>query len=76
MAENGHTVDVFAGCYDQVGMSEMKKMTDSTGGVLLLTDAFSTAIFKQSYLRLFSKDEEGYLTMAFNGNLAVKQVRI
>lgn len=72
VAENGHTVDVFAGCYDQVGMSEMKKMTDSTGGVLLLTDAFSTAIFKQSYLRLFSKDEEGYLTMAFNGNLAVK----
>lgn len=72
VAENGHTVDVFAGCYDQVGMSEMKKMTDSTGGILLLTDAFSTAIFKQSYLRLFAKDEEGYLTMAFNGNMAVK----
>ena len=72
MAENGHVVDIFAGCYDQIGMSEMKQLTDSTGGVLLLTDAFSTAIFKQSYLRMFSKDEEGYLKMAFNGNMAVK----
>lgn len=72
IADNGHTVDIFAGCYDQIGMSEMKQLTDSTGGVLLLTDAFSTAIFKQSYLRLFSKDEEGYLKMAFTGNMTVK----
>ncbi|CCD24326.1 uncharacterized protein NDAI_0D00120 [Naumovozyma dairenensis CBS 421] len=72
VVENGHTVDIFAGCYDQIGMSEMQKLTDSTGGVLLLTDSFSTAIFKQSYLRLFSKDEEGYLNMAFNGELCVK----
>lgn len=71
-AENGHIVDIFAGCYDQVGMSEMKKLTDFTGGVLLLTDAFSTVIFKQSFLRLFSKDEEGYLTMAFNGSMCIK----
>ncbi|SCU91189.1 LAMI_0E05050g1_1 [Lachancea mirantina] len=75
VAENGHTVDIFAGCYDQVGMSEMKQLTDYTGGVLLLTDAFSTSIFKQSYLRLFSNDEEGYLTMAFNGNMSVKTSR-
>ncbi|EDO18363.1 hypothetical protein Kpol_1013p35 [Vanderwaltozyma polyspora DSM 70294] len=72
VSENGHTVDIFAGCYDQIGMSEMKRLTDRTGGVLLLTDAFSTAIFKQSYLRMFSKDEEGYLKMAFNGTMAVK----
>ena len=72
ITENGHTVDIFAGCYDQIGMSEMKKLTDATGGILLLTDAFSTAIFKQSYLRMFSKDEEGYLKMAFNGHMAVK----
>lgn len=71
-ANNGHTVDIFGGSYDQVGVSEMKQLTDSTGGVLLLTDAFSTAIFKQSFLRLFSKDAEGYLTMGFNGRLAVK----
>lgn len=72
VAENGHAVDIFAGCYDQIGMSEMKKITDTTGGVLLLTDSFSTSIFKQSYLRLFNKDDEGYLKMAFSGNLTVK----
>lgn len=72
VTENGHTVDIFAGCYDQVGMLEMKKLTDLTGGVLLLTDAFSTAIFKQSYMRLFSKDDEGYLKMAFNSIMSVK----
>ncbi|SMN19829.1 similar to Saccharomyces cerevisiae YPR181C SEC23 GTPase-activating protein, stimulates the GTPase activity of Sar1p [Maudiozyma saulgeensis] len=72
VADNGHTVDIFAGCYDQVGMSEMQQLTDSTGGVLLLTDAFSTAIFKQSYIRLFSTDEDGFLRMAFNGVMAVK----
>lgn len=75
VAENGHTVDIFAGCYDQVGMSEMKQLTDSTGGVLLLTDAFSTAIFKQSYVRLFSKDEEGFLRMAFNATMTIKTSR-
>ncbi|CCE63867.1 hypothetical protein TPHA_0G00290 [Tetrapisispora phaffii CBS 4417] len=72
VSENGHTVDIFAGCYDQIGMSEMRQLTDKTGGVLLLTDSFSTAIFKQSYLRMFSKDEEGYLKMAFNGHLTVR----
>ncbi|CAB4253912.1 similar to Saccharomyces cerevisiae YPR181C SEC23 GTPase-activating protein, stimulates the GTPase activity of Sar1p [Maudiozyma barnettii] len=72
VSDNGHTVDIFAGCYDQVGMSEMQQLTDSTGGVLLLTDAFSTAIFKQSYIRLFSTDEDGFLRMAFNGVMSVK----
>ncbi|CCC68078.1 hypothetical protein NCAS_0A15200 [Naumovozyma castellii] len=72
VAENGHTVDIFAGCYDQIGMSEMKQLTDATGGVLLLTDSFSTSIFKKSYLKLFEKDADGYLTMAFNANMSVK----
>jgi protein transport protein SEC23 len=71
-AANGHAVDVFAGCYDQVGISEMQSLSNKTGGVLLLTDAFTTSIFKQSYLRLFSKDEEGYLLMGFNATFDVK----
>ncbi|CEP24753.1 unnamed protein product [Cyberlindnera jadinii] len=71
-ATNGHAVDIFAGCYDQVGISEMQSLSNKTGGVLLLTDAFTTSIFKQSYLRLFSKDEEGFLLMGFNATLDVK----
>ncbi|KAH3687581.1 hypothetical protein WICPIJ_001442 [Wickerhamomyces pijperi] len=71
-ANNGHTVDIFAGCYDQNGISEMQTMTNKTGGVLLLTDAFTTSIFKQSFLRLFAKDEDGFLLMGFTGNFEVK----
>lgn len=72
ISENGHTVDLFSGCYDQIGMSEMRKLTDRTGGVLLLTDSFSTAIFKQSYLRLFAKDEDDYMKMSFSAKFQVK----
>ncbi|CCH42639.1 hypothetical protein BN7_2183 [Wickerhamomyces ciferrii] len=69
---NGHAIDIFAGCYDQIGISEMQSLSNKTGGVLLLSDAFTTSIFKQSFLRLFAKDEEGYLLMGFRGQLDVK----
>ncbi|EAZ63719.2 component of COPII coat of ER- Golgi vesicles [Scheffersomyces stipitis CBS 6054] len=72
MVKNAHTVDIFAGCYDQIGMLEMKNLCNLTGGTLLLSDAFTTSIFKQSFLRLFNKDHEGYLLMGFNGTFDVK----
>lgn len=72
VAQNGHCVDIFAGCYDQIGMSEMQQLLNLTGGALVLTDAFTTFLFKQSFLRLFGKDEEGYLQMGFNGTFEVK----
>ena len=75
IVKNSHTVDIFAGCYDQIGMSEMKNLCNFTGGTLLLSDAFTTSIFKQSFLRLFSKDAENNLLMAFNGTLDVKVSR-
>ncbi|ODQ80021.1 hypothetical protein BABINDRAFT_161666 [Babjeviella inositovora NRRL Y-12698] len=69
---SSHTIDLFAGCYDQIGMAEMKNLCHMTGGTLLLSDAFTTSIFKQSFIRLFNKDEEGYLLMGFNANFEVK----
>ncbi|KAF9568639.1 copii coat protein [Agrocybe pediades] len=49
-AQNGHVVDIFAGCFDQVGLHEMKSLTNSTNGVMVLTDSFLTSIFRQSFL--------------------------
>ncbi|KAK6200989.1 component of COPII coat of ER Golgi vesicles [Scheffersomyces amazonensis] len=72
VVKNSHTIDVFAGCYDQIGMLEMKSLCNKTGGTLLLSDAFTTSIFKQSFLRLFNKDSEGYLLMGFNGTFDIK----
>lgn len=71
-SRNGSVVDIFAGCYDQVGLNEMRYLPNSTGGVIVLSDAFSTSIFKQSFMRVFNKDDEGFLAMGFGGNLEVK----
>lgn len=71
--KNAHTVDIFAGCYDQIGMLEMRNLCNHTGGTLLLTDAFTTSIFKQSFIRLFDrKDADDSLLMGFNGTLDIK----
>lgn len=70
--KNSHTIDLFGGCLDQVGFLEMKSLCSKTGGVLLLSDAFTTAIFKQSFLKLFNKDAEDYLLMGFNATLDIK----
>ena len=74
-SNNGHVIDLFAGCLDQVGLLEMKSMPNSTNGVIVLSDSFATSIFKQSFLRIFNKDEQGHLQMGFNATFDV-QVRL
>ncbi len=67
----GHSFDIFTGCYDQIGIQEMKSLPNQSGGVMILADAFTTAIFKQSFLRMFNKDDDGFLLMGFNGSLEI-----
>ncbi|KAI0240092.1 GTPase-activating protein S23 [Massospora cicadina] len=62
-SSNGHALDVFVGCLDQVGLLEMKSMANMTGGVVILADSFNTAIFRQSFQKLLAKDAEGHLRM-------------
>ncbi|CCH42499.1 hypothetical protein BN7_2044 [Wickerhamomyces ciferrii] len=71
-SENGYTVDIFIGAYDQVGLYEMEALSDKTGGLVVLSDSFTTSIFKQSFQRVFNKDNEGFLNLGFNGTLEVK----
>lgn len=73
--KNSHAIDLFGGCLDQVGFLEMKQLCSKTGGVLLLTDAFTTSIFKQSFLKLFVKDHHDFLQMGFNATLDIKTSR-
>ncbi|KAG7531183.1 hypothetical protein FFLO_04542 [Filobasidium floriforme] len=76
---NGHAIDVYAGCLDQVGLLEMKSLTNSTNGFMVISDSFTTAIFKQSFLRTLGKDDNGYLQMGFNGTFDVittKEIKI
>lgn len=52
----------------------MKSLPNSTNGVIVLSDSFATSIFKQSFLRIFVKDDQGHLQMGFNATFDV-QVR-
>ena len=71
-AEKGQVIDIFAGCLDQIGLQEMKSLVNETGGYMILSDSFTTAIFKQSFIRILSKDSQGYLNMGFNAVLEVQ----
>ncbi|KAK4945518.1 GTPase-activating protein S23 [Elasticomyces elasticus] len=71
VAHNGHIIDIFAGCLDQVGLLEMKGLSNSTGGHMILTDSFTSSMYKQSFARVFDKDEDDNLLMGFNASLEV-----
>ncbi|KAK4695189.1 protein transport protein SEC23, partial [Lecanoromycetidae sp. Uapishka_2] len=71
VSHNGHIVDIFAGCLDQVGLLEMKGLSNSTGGHMILTDSFTSSQFKQSFVRVFDKDASDNLLMGFNASLEV-----
>ena len=74
-AGNGHTIDVFSGCLDQVGLLEMRALSNVTNGHLLLVDSFQMGIFKQSFNKIFDKDENGDLQMGFNATLDVQTTK-
>ena len=74
-AKNGHAIDIFAGCLDQVGLSEMKSLVNHTAGFMILSDSFTTLVFKKSFQRMFSKDPQDHLMMGFNATLDVQTTR-
>jgi protein transport protein SEC23 len=49
----------------------MKSLANSTNGFMIISDSFTTAIFKQSFLRTFGKDAQGWLQMGFNATFDV-----
>ncbi|KAK4687278.1 protein transport protein SEC23, partial [Tremellales sp. Uapishka_1] len=72
---NGHAIDIYAGCLDQVGLLEMKSLTNATNGYMIISDSFMTAIFKQGFLRTLVKDDQGFLKMGFNGTFDVQTTK-
>jgi len=67
----GIAVDIFACSLDQVGLHEMKVITDRSGGYMFMSDSFSMHNFKDSFRKVFDCDESGYLTQGFNAKLEV-----
>lgn len=71
----GLSCNFFIGSYDQIGLFEMDEICYKTGGVVVMSDSFSTAIFKQSFLKFFKKQDDDtseYLDMGFNASLECK----
>jgi protein transport protein SEC23 len=50
----------------------MKSLANFTNGVMVISDSFTTSIFKQSFHRLLEKDAEGHLRMGFNATFDVQ----
>lgn len=71
-ATNGHCVDIYSCALDQTGLMEMKQCCNSTGGHMVMGDSFNSSLFKQTFQRVFVKDQNNALKMAFNGTLEVK----
>ncbi|KAJ3382722.1 GTPase-activating protein S23, partial [Lobulomyces angularis] len=74
-ADKGYIIDIYAGCLDQCGLQEMKGLVNFTNGLMILSDSFATEVFKQSFLRVFSKDSKGFLNMGFNATLEVQTTK-
>ena len=53
----------------------MQDLVKKTGGLVVLADFFDDAMFKQSFQKIFTKDEKGNLPMAFNATLEVQTSR-
>jgi len=71
-ANNGHTVDVYSCALDQTGLMEMRSCCNYSGGHMVMGDSFNSALFKQTFQRVFSKDSKEEFKMAFNATLEVK----
>ena len=67
----GIVIDVFVAALDQVGIIEMKKCFDMTGGFYIMTDSFGNPVFKESFRKFFEVDENGELKMGFLAQLKV-----
>ena len=74
-AENGHIIDLFACCLDQTGVAEQRVLLDNTGGVLVLSDTFTTDVFIESFNSLFYQNSDESLAMCFNADIRVRTSR-
>lgn len=72
--QTGFACDVFAGCLDQVGITELACCCERTGGFLLMVDTFKTPVFKSTYQRFFQGGERELVTV-FNATLEVQASR-
>ncbi|KAL6557405.1 Protein transport protein S23 C [Orobanche minor] len=66
LVHQGHVLDVFACCLDQVGVAELKVAVEKTGGLVVLAESFGHSVFKDSLRCVFQSGEHD-LGLSSNG---------
>ncbi|KAL6498713.1 Protein transport protein S23 C [Orobanche gracilis] len=66
LVHQGHVLDVFACCLDQVGVAELKVAVEKTGGFVVLAESFGHSVFKDSLRCVFQYGEHD-LGLSSNG---------
>ena len=56
--KSGHSIDIWGCALDQVGLHEMKNCIVGTGGFMIQADSFKSALFVESYKRIWEVDEK------------------
>ena len=70
--KNAHAIDIFSCALDQTGLAEMRSLYASTNGLVIMADSFESSLFRQSFSKVFEKDADGHLKMAFNATMEIK----
>jgi protein transport protein SEC23 len=70
-SKRGIVMDLFVASVDQSGILEMKSLFDRTGGYYIMTDSFQNPVFKESFQKFFTVDDDGHLKMGFLGKINI-----
>lgn len=69
--KRGIVVDLFVASVDQSGILEMKGLFEKTGGYYIMTDSFENPVYKESFAKFFTVDDQGHLKMGFLGKINI-----
>ena len=58
----------------KTGVAEQRVLVDNTGGILILSDTFTTLGFSDSFQRVFDVNKHGELSMTFCGDIQVRDM--
>ncbi|CAI9285113.1 unnamed protein product [Lactuca saligna] len=64
-------LDLFACSLDQIGVTEIRPAVERSGGFVMLSESFESDQFKKCLRHIFSRDEDGFLTMCFDVTIEI-----
>jgi len=77
--KNRHTFDIWAYGLDQFGLLEMKGLVNCSGGMLAMHELFDHFIFKNSFDKFYSANEDGLFDFPIAAHISIrcsKELRI